>query len=100
MTPPLGRISLLWRGDQNKAGTAQNARLTPIFEALAAVGVTAEPAVYSEETADQVREKLMTMDGVLVCVDPLSLGRDRSELDPMLRDVADTGVWVSAHPDI
>jgi hypothetical protein len=36
----------------------------------------------------------------LVWVDPLSEGRDRAQLDPLLRDVASQGVWVSAHPDV
>jgi hypothetical protein len=27
-------------------------------------------------------------------------GRDRSKLDPMLRDLSDHCVWVSAHPDV
>jgi hypothetical protein len=40
------------------------------------------------------------MDGVLVWVNPLDDGKDRSGLDLLLRDVAAHGVWVSAHPDV
>ena len=40
------------------------------------------------------------MDGVLVWVDPLSSGKDRSRLDPLLRNIAARGVWVSTHPDV
>ena len=36
----------------------------------------------------QSRARLLAMDGVLVWVDPLSAGKDRSRLDPLLRDVA------------
>jgi hypothetical protein len=36
---------------------------------------------------------------VLVWVDPLSNGKTRSVLDPLLREVAARGPWVSAHPD-
>jgi hypothetical protein len=50
--------------------------------------------------ADQVREQLLRCDGVLVWVDPLFAGQDRTVLDAMLRDVASKGVWVSAHPDV
>lgn len=39
-------------------------------------------------------------EGVLVWVDPIADRRDRSKLDPMLRDLADRGVWVSAYPDV
>jgi hypothetical protein len=37
---------------------------------------------------------------VLVWVDPLSDGRTRAALDPLLREVASRGVWVSSHPDV
>src|SRR5262249_6755278 len=60
----------------------------------------AEPVVYSDETADAVREQLIGLDGVLVWVNPVENGHDRSKLDPLLRAVADDGVWVSAHPDV
>src|SRR5204863_4927178 len=44
--------------------------------------------------------QLLLADGVLVWVDPLSRGKTRAALDPMLRDVASRGPWVSAHPDV
>lgn len=96
------RVALVWRGDlESRArASAQKGRLTPVFEALAQEGVTAEPAVYCEEAAAEVREQLLGMDGVLVWVDPISDGRDRSQLDALLRDVAADGVWVSSHPDV
>jgi hypothetical protein len=49
---------------------------------------------------DEVRAQLLACDGVLVWVDPLFTGRNRTVLDAMLRDVAASGVWVSAHPDV
>ena len=36
----------------------------------------------------------------MVWVNPLADGQDRSRLDPMLRQVARSGVWVSADPDV
>ena len=95
-------VGLLWRGDveAREAGIAANARLRPIFEAFADLGVVAEAVVYAEECEDEIRQQLSQVDGVLVWVDPISGDRDRSRLDPLLRDVARTGVWVSAHPDV
>jgi hypothetical protein len=43
---------------------------------------------------------LSAVDGALVWVDPVSEVGDRRELDAVLRDAADAGVWVSAHPDV
>src|SRR5947207_5842006 len=96
------KIAVLWRGDREarQAATPQNNRYHRIFEELAALGIEAEPAIYDEAFADEVREQLLTADGVLVWVDPLSGGKTRAALDAMLRDVASHGPWVSAHPDM
>jgi hypothetical protein len=97
-----GRLALLWRGDRQarRDATPQNNRLSHVFEALAALGVRAEPAVYADDMASEVREQLLQVDGVLVWVNPISDGQDRIVLDAMLRDVASRGIWVSAHPDV
>jgi hypothetical protein len=71
-----------------------------MFAALSELGVDAEPVVYSDESVEAVRDQLLGLDGVLVWVNPIEQGRDRSRLDPLLRDVAEAGVWVSAHPDV
>jgi Domain of unknown function (DUF6815) len=96
------KIAVLWRGDREarQAATPHNNRFHRVFEELTALGILAKPAVYAEEFADEVREQLLTTDGVLVWVDPLSGGRTRAALDAMLRDVASHGPWVSAHPDV
>ena len=97
-----GKVALLWRGDSEarRTATRERTRLTPIFDALAAQGIDAEPCVYSEEFADEVRTQLLGVAGVLVWVDPLSDGKTREQLDPLLRGIASHGVWVSAHPDV
>jgi hypothetical protein len=71
-----------------------------MFAAFAALGVRAEPVVYSDDSVDAVRDQLLELDGVLVWVNPIEQGLDRSQLDPLLREVAAAGVWVSAHPDV
>jgi hypothetical protein len=71
-----------------------------MFAVFAGLGVLAEPVVYSDSTEEAVREHLLALDGVLVWVNPIEQGLDRSRLDPLLRDVAATGVFVSAHPDV
>ena len=96
------RIAILWRGDRaaRQAATPQNNRFHRVFEELAALGIAAEPAVYDEDFADEVRAQLLAVDGVLVWVDPLSRGKTRAALDSLLREVAARGPWVSAHPDV
>jgi hypothetical protein len=96
------RIAVLWRGDREsrRAATPQNNRFHRVFEELASIGIHAEPAVYADDIADEVREQLLAVDGVLVWVDPIHEGQTRTVLDAMLRDVASRGPWVSAHPDV
>lgn len=96
------KIAVLWRGDAKArhAATPENNRFHRVFEELAACGLEAEPAVYDEAFADQVRMQLLAVDGVLVWVDPIQGGKTRAALDPLLREVARRGPWVSAHPDV
>jgi hypothetical protein len=96
------RIAIVWRGDAatRRAATPQNNRFYRIFEELAAIGIDAEPAVYDEEFADEVRQQLLGVDGVLVWVDPIHQGKTRVAFDPLLREIAARGPWVSAHPNM
>jgi hypothetical protein len=102
MTGGTVKLALLWPRDVPKwhAATPQEYRLNRVFEALAVLGIEPEPALYADDVVDQVRAQLLACDGVLVWVDPLFTGRNRTLLDAMLRDVAAKGVWVSAHPDV
>lgn len=98
----LHSVAILSRGDADtrRGATPQNSRFAQIFEALAALGIEARPAIYDESCAEEVREQLLAVDGVFVWVNPIQDGRNRAGLDALLRDVAARGVWVSAHPDV
>ncbi len=98
----LGKLAIVWRGDRDarRIATPQNNRFHRVFEELALLGIVAEPAVFDEDFADEIRAQLLAADGVLVWVDPLHEGKTRAVLDPLLREVAAHGTWVSAHPDV
>lgn len=102
--PPSIRVGLLWRAEWDPvpvdALVVERCRLHRMFAAFSALGVRAEPVVYSDDAAEVVRDQLLGLDGVLVWVNPIEHGVDRSRLDPVLRAVADAGVFVSAHPDV
>ncbi len=102
MTTRTPRVAVVWRGDHEtrRTATPANNRFHRVFEELTAIGIHADPAVFDEDFADEVRDQLLTMDGVLVWVDPLHEGKTRAVLDPLLRDVAARGPWVSAHPEV
>lgn len=99
---PGGRIAILYPGvyaDRANA-TPENSRFADLFGAFAAQGIHAEPAVYRDDFCAEVHDQLMQVDAVLVWVNPIQDGRNRSVLDAMLREVAAAGIFVSAHPDV
>jgi hypothetical protein len=96
------RVAILWRGDHEtrRAATPYNSRYRRVFEELIALGIDAQPVVYADDIVDEVRKQLLTFDAVLVWVNPIDDGLTREVLDAVLRDVAATGPWISAHPDV
>jgi len=97
-------VGLLWRAEwdppEADGSITESCKLREMFRAFSALGVAAEPVIYTDGTVDGVRDQLLALDGVLVWVNPIEQGLDRSKLDPLLREVADAGVWVSAHPEV
>lgn len=94
-------VALLYPGDRAMRDRADRAesRFAALFDALAAAGVQAEPAVWHEDFADEVMAQLRRVGAVLVWCNPIEGGRRRDRLDALLRQVAEAGVLVSAHPD-
>jgi hypothetical protein len=101
MTGQVGTVAVLWRGpaEATPPSTRNFDRLSPVFDAVRATGMTVVPILYRDERCDEVKDRLLGVDAVLVWVDPIGDGEDRSQLNAMLRSVATTGVLVSAHPD-
>jgi hypothetical protein len=96
------RVAILYPGDRavRQNATADNNRFASIFRALTDLGLAPEPAVYNDDFAEEVRAQLESVSAVLVWVNPIEGGHDRSILDAMLRDISARKVVVSAHPDI
>lgn len=98
---PAPKVALLYPGGRAARDRADPAasRFGALFEAFAAAGVNAEPAVYHDDFADEVGDQLRSVQVVLVWCNPIEDGRRRDRLDALLREVAQAGVIVSAHPD-
>lgn len=98
------RVGLLWRQEwdppQPDAAGLEGYRLRGVFAAFDDLGVRAEAVIFSDDRVEDVRKQLLELDGVLVWVNPIEKGLDRAKLDQLLREVADRGVWISAHPDV
>jgi hypothetical protein len=96
----VARVGLLWRREWDPVEDPATSKLRGVFGAFAELGARAEPVVYDDGSIDAVRDHLFALDGVLVWVNPIERGLDRALLDPLLREAADAGVFVSAHPDV
>ena len=96
------RLAILSPGDREarRNTTAETSRFADLFRAFAAQRIHVEPVIYHDDFCEEVRDQLTHVDGVLVWVNPIEGGRDRSVLDSMLDDIAAAGVFVSAHPDV
>lgn len=94
-------LALLYPGDRaaRNRSDPNEGRFAALFDAFASAGVAAKPAIYHDDFADEVAAQLRGVDGVLVWCNPIESGRRRDRLDAMLREVAQAGVFVSAHPD-
>lgn len=94
------RVALLWHGDREarNASNFEVGRLGQVAQAFGEAGLAPEPAVYNDDFADEGLAQLRNVDAVLVWVNPINEGRDRSKLDALLEQVANEGVLVSAHP--
>jgi hypothetical protein len=96
------RVAILFPADpaHGLATDLMQSRFAGIARAIGSAGLDAVGAPYSDAFVDGVREQLFSFDAVLVWLNPVEGGRDRTILNAMLREVANRGVFVSAHPDV
>ena len=101
MSAVAGRVAIVFPGDlANWHASAPSPRLTPVFTALAGLGLAAAPVPYAAARADEARGRLLAADAILAWVDPVSEDGDRTALDAILRDAAAAGAWIGSHPDV
>ena len=78
----------------------EETRFGNIAKALRDVGLEVEAASYADEVADEVREQFAEGRRCARLGRSGPQGQHRAKLDPILRDVASHGVFVSSHPDL
>ncbi|HEV3267716.1 MAG TPA: Cj0069 family protein [Acidimicrobiales bacterium] len=95
------RVGILWRGDRSDDSPMppDDRKLARLFEAFHELNVVAVPVAFADDEIGDVREEILGCDGVLVWVNPIQDGANRSALDVLLREASVQGVFISAHPD-
>src|SRR5262252_8916830 len=102
MTSEQRRVAILFPADprERRSTNLERSRFADTAKALRAAGIEVVGAPYADEFVEEVRTQLLSVDGVLVWINPIQAERDRSVLNAMLADVASKGVFVSAHPAV
>ena len=95
-------VAILEEADREDAHAAREGRgrFGALVLAFRAAGLSADTVMYSDERCEEAEHRLNQADAVLVFVNPVHNGQDRSMLDPMLQRVARQGTLVSAHPAV
>jgi hypothetical protein len=96
------RVAIVFPADPERRQNTRlaDSRFARTAAALAEKGMAVEGAPYVGDDVEKLREQLLGVDGVLVWINPIVEGRDRTDLNKVLADVAASGVFVSAHPDV
>jgi hypothetical protein len=99
----MNKLAVVYSGDREARAKAAagEPRYAQVLAEIKRQGAQGVPVVYADEVADEVRRDLLACGGAVVWVDPIHAGGEtRGVLDPILREVAAAGIFVSAHPDV
>ena len=96
------RVAIVFPADPERRQRTrlEDSRFARTAAALAEKGMAVQGAPYVADDVEGLREQLMRVDGVLVWINPIVDGRDRTRLNKALAEIAASGVFVSAHPDV
>lgn len=94
-------VALLVYGDSH---SSRNALTEEKYKDLAvkflAEGFSVTSVLYNDDAVELLRISLLKYQAVLIWVNPMEQGKDRSQLDALLYEIASKGCFVSTHPDI
>lgn len=96
------RVAIVFPADAG-LGTStriEQSRFASVATALSNSDIEVVGVPYADEFAAHASGQLLQVDGVLVWINPITGGRDRTVLNQLLAEAASAGVFVSAHPDV
>ena len=70
-----------------------------LAEHLIEQGFAVDSVLYHDSISDQLEKELLKYQAILVWVNPVEQGNDRTILDALLEKISAQGCFVSAHPD-
>jgi hypothetical protein len=94
-------IALVIYGDKDSSRNALNEeKYKQLADSLLGAGFNVESVLYHDSKAEQLEKELEQFAVVMVWVNPIEQGFNRSRLDALLMNTAKNGVIVSTHPEI
>src|SRR5215469_709861 len=93
-------IGILWRGQQEDRRPMDSHGLAPLFDAFDKLGVEIVPLPFEDVRAEEVRSQLDGLDGLLTWVNPIQDGANRKNVDDILHEASERGIFVSADPAV
>jgi hypothetical protein len=94
-------IAFLLYGEMNSERNAfTEEKYRDLAQAFVAKGFQIQTVLYNDPFRETLYGELLRFDAVLVWVNPIEQGHDRSKLDTLLRALSHQGCLVSAHPEV
>jgi hypothetical protein len=94
-------IALIIYGDNNSSRNAlADDKYKALADSLLKSGFNVESVLYNDSKANELEKDLLRFNAVLVWVNPIEQGFNRSRLDNLLINIAQNGIFVSTHPEI
>ncbi|GGF49888.1 Cj0069 family protein [Echinicola rosea] len=94
-------VGLMIYGDTNSTKNALTEdKYKTLANSLSEAGFNVESVLYNDAVASHLEGELSRFSAVLVWVNPIEQGNDRSRLDAVLRNLSERGVFISTHPDV
>src|SRR3982751_4405597 len=90
----VGMMLYCSEGDNKSVFSEEKYRL--LAEYFVRLGMSVETVLYNNGRAESLRVELQNLDALLVWVNPIEQGQDRTVLDNLLADLQVAGVFVSA----
>jgi hypothetical protein len=90
---------MLYSAPGNTRDVFTEDRYRALAESFVEAGMSVETVPYNDSLADNYRDSLKKLDALLVWVNPIEQGNDRTVRDALLTDLSTAGVLVSSLPE-
>jgi hypothetical protein len=95
--PTIGMMLYCAVGDEKSVFSEEKYKM--LAEGFVRSGMSVETVLYNNSRAESLRDELRDLDALLVWVNPIEQGQDRTLLDKLLVELQNVGVFVSSVPE-